>query len=241
MHTMMSDFLPRFRVFCRRHKRFVFSTIVFVFAVWVFLELADDAPEGDYLGLEEPFMLMFREKDDVSQAVGPWWVTEAARDITALGGTAVLTLMTVLVLGYLLLHRKPRSALLVLVAVVGGTLLNVALKAGFGRARPDFVPHLAESANSSFPSGHSMAAATIYLTLGALLSRTVTRQRERAYLIATALLLSFLVGFTRVFLGVHYPTDVMAGWAAGTAWALLCWDASFVLQQLGLVRPASES
>ncbi len=237
----MNEFLLRSRAFCRRHRRFVFSAIVFAFAVWVFIELADDAPEGDYLEIEKRVMLAFREEGDASEAVGPWWVAEAARDITALGSTAVLTLMSLLVLGYLLLRGKPRLALLVFVAVAGGVALNIGLKACFERERPDFIPHLVEASSSSFPSGHSMASSIIYLTLGALLSRTVKRRREKAYFICAALSLSFLVGLTRVFLGVHYPTDVMAGWAAGTAWAILCWDASFVLQQLGFVRAWSDS
>ncbi|HEX9786004.1 MAG TPA: phosphatase PAP2 family protein [Opitutaceae bacterium] len=181
-------------------------------------------------------MLSLRKEGDLSQTIGPWWLAEAARDVTALGGRTLLTLMTVLALGYLVLRGRPRSALLVFVAVVGGSLLSVALKAWIGRGRPDFIPHLTEVSSASFPSGHSMLGSTVYLALGALLSRTVERRREKHYFICAALLLSFLIGLSRVFLGVHFPTDVIAGWAAGTAWALLCWNSSFVMQRLGLLR-----
>ena len=109
----------------------------------------------------------------------------------------------------------------VLGATTGGMLVSTGLKELFDRPRPG-IRALHEVYTSSFPSGHSMAAATIYLTLASLLSRTVTRRREKVYLVSTALFLTFLVGFSRVFLGVHYPTDVLAGFAVGFAWAIFC-------------------
>ncbi len=128
-----------------------------------------------------------------------------------------------------------------LVAAAGGGLLSVALKQVFARTRPDIVPHLVTVEGLSFPSGHSMAAAVIYLTLGALLARFAARRRIRVYVIAVSLGLTLLIGITRVCLGVHYPTDVLAGWAAGLGWALLCWLVARYLQHRGAVESPAAS
>jgi len=143
--------------------------------------------------------------------------------------------------GYLVLQHHYGAAALVIVASAGGGALSVGLKQLFGRGRPDIVPHLVHVNDPSFPSGHSMVALVIYLTLGALLARFTTRRRVRVYLIANALSLTFLIGVTRVCLGVHYPTDVLAGWCAGLAWALLCWLVARYLQYRGAVEaPVSQ-
>jgi undecaprenyl-diphosphatase len=111
----------------------------------------------------------------------------------------------------------------VLVSIVGGLLLSSGLKAMVSRPRPDVVPHLSIVYTSSFPSGHSMLSAVVYLTLGSLLAATTQQTVLRIYVLAVAVLLSVIVGVSRVYLGVHYPTDVLAGWVAGLGWALLCW------------------
>ena len=126
------------------------------------------------------------------------------------------------VLGYLALAGHRRAAWLVAVASGGGLVVSTVLKAGFGRDRPDVVPHLAPAFTASFPSGHSMLAAVVYLTLGALLAVILPGRRIRAYALAVALVLVLLIGLSRVYLGVHYPSDVLAGWAAGLAWGALC-------------------
>jgi undecaprenyl-diphosphatase len=140
--------------------------------------------------------------------------------VTALGGVTVLTLVTLAVCGFLALVRHFRSLLLVLGSTVGGAVLNSTLKALFARPRPVVVPHLAEAYAPSFPSGHAMLSAIVYLTLGALLAQLTERRWLKAYVLGVAVLLSFLVGLSRVFLGVHYLTDVLGGWMAGLAWAL---------------------
>jgi undecaprenyl-diphosphatase len=111
---------------------------------------------------------------------------------------------------------------LVLASGLGAMTINAALKAGYARARPVLVPHLTEVADTSFPSGHAMGSAAVYLSLGLLLARVLRRRIEKTYAIASAMLLTLLVGASRVYLGVHYPTDVLAGWLAGIAWALAC-------------------
>ena len=115
---------------------------------------------------------------------------------------------------------------LVAIAAGGGGFLSTVMKQLFGRDRPDVVPHLVAVTSSSFPSGHSMLAAIVYLTLGALLARFAARRRTRVYLLTVALFVTFVVGSSRVYLGVHYPTDVLAGWCIGSAWALTCWVAA---------------
>ncbi|MEO7413841.1 MAG: phosphatase PAP2 family protein [Opitutaceae bacterium] len=215
---------------------FALGAALFVLAAWVFAELADDAVPGNYLELETKIMRSFRHPDDLSRGLGPPEVTLAMRDITALGSTTVLTLVVALVLGFLFLCRRYRAALLILTATLSGTIIGSSAKNIIDRDRPQIVPHLTEVSSKSFPSGHSMMSSVVYLTLGALLAQTTARRREKVYVIAAACLLTVLIGMTRVYLGVHYPTDVVAGWAAGVAWALLCWGIAWWLQRHGQLR-----
>ena len=164
----------------------------------------------------------------------------AVRDLTALGGVAVVGLTTAAVVGFLLIDRKRHAALLVAAATLGGQALSLVLKESFGRPRPDVVPHLMAASTSSFPSGHSLTAAVTYLTLGTLMARLVERRSLKLYVIGMALLVTALVGASRVYLGVHYPTDVLGGWAAGLAWAIGCGQAAQWLQRRGVVEPKVE-
>lgn len=214
---------------------------VFSMAVWGFVALADDAPEGDYLSTENQILRAMRTAADPAIGIGPVWVPEAMRDLTALGSFLVLGIVVLLVVGWLLMRGHQRTAFLVLVATVSGMLIGHGFKVMFGRERPTIVPHLTEETSLSFPSGHSMMSSVVYLTLGALIARAVPRRREKVYVVAAAVLLSLLVGISRVYVGVHYPTDVLAGWAAGTAWALLCSAVSWWLQRRGdLWRPPGD-
>lgn len=205
-------------------------------SVWVFAQVVDEVLEGELHQLEQRVMLSLRAPEDPTRPIGPWWVSVAAQDVTSLGGIAVLTVMIVLVLGFLLLERMYHAALLVLISTGGGLGLSTLLKSSFARERPDVVPHLTEVMTMSFPSGHSMLSSVVYLTLGALLARTVSRRRVKIYFIHAAFFLSFVIGVSRIYLGVHYPTDVLAGWSAGTAWALLCWLVAYWLQRRGAVE-----
>ena len=162
--------------------------------------------------------------------LGPPFVQEAARDITSLGGTAVLTIVTAIAAGFLALDGRKHMALFVLAAILGGVGAGTILKDGFDRPRPELVPYSDYASGASFPSGHSMMSAVTYLTLGALLARSHERKRLKAYFLLVAMSLTFAVGVTRVYLGVHWPTDVLAGWTAGAIWALLCWLAARWLQ-----------
>ena len=188
-----------------------------------FALISDEVVEGETHAFDHAVLLQLRAAGNPDDPVGPRWVEAAARDVTSLGGIPVLTLVSLIVAGYLLIDRRYSAALLVVVSVGGGMLLNAGLKAGFDRPRPDLVAHAVEVHTLSFPSGHAMLSAVTYLTLGALLARTPTRRRQSVYVLAVAVLLTLLIGVSRVYLGVHWPTDVLAGWCVGAAWAMGCW------------------
>lgn len=208
--------------------------------VWLFFALASEVSEGDTLSLDRAALLSLRDPANLSDPIGPPWLEEAVRDLTSLGSIVVLSVLTLAITGFLVLNGRRRIALLVLVAVAGGLLGSHLLKLGFRRARPDLVPHRAVVSSTSFPSGHAMNSAATYLTLGALLARVQKRRRLRFYILCLAAFLTLLVGFTRVYLGVHWPTDVMAGWTAGGIWAVLCWMAALRLQGEGAIEKPGE-
>jgi undecaprenyl-diphosphatase len=207
-------------------------------ALWAFLAIADEVLEGETHAADEAILLALRTAGDPADPIGPPWLEEMGRDATALGGVAVLTFITVAAVVYLLLAGKRRAGLFVAVSVTSGILLSSALKAGFDRPRPDLVPHGSIVHTASFPSGHSMMAALVYLTLGALLARLQPRRRLKVYLLSLAVLVTLAVGVSRVYLGVHWPTDVLAGWSAGAGWAMLSWLAAVLLQRRRSIESA---
>ncbi|MBL6455087.1 phosphatase PAP2 family protein [Belnapia sp. T6] len=173
--------------------------------------------------LDEAVLMALRQPGDPKQPIGPAWLALTLRDVTALGGIPVLALLTAIALGFLLVARQGRAAALLLLALPGGLVLNTLLKRGFDRPRPDLVAHLVQVESSSFPSGHAMLSAIGYLTLGALLAGAAAPRRQRGYILGVAVALTLLIGASRVYLGVHWPSDVLAGWCLGTAWAGSCW------------------
>jgi undecaprenyl-diphosphatase len=211
------------------------------FFAWAFVELADDVREGDTHALDSALLLALRSPGNVADPLGPSWLEESARDITGLGGYAILTILTIAAVAYLLMTGRRAAALLVLAAIVGGTLLSTGLKMGFERPRPDLVPHATRIYTASFPSGHAMLSAITYLTLGALLTRVEKSRRIKAFIMGLAIAMTLLVGMSRVYLGVHWPSDVLAGWSVGAAWAALCWFVALQLQRRGQVEKPGES
>jgi undecaprenyl-diphosphatase len=202
-------------------------------AIWAFAILADEVVEGETHAFDRAVLLAMRAPEDPAQPWGAPWFTELVRDCTALGSVGILTFMIMAVVGFLLLQGKTRVTVLVIMAVGGGILLSTALKRGFDRPRPDLVPHGVLVHTASFPSGHAMLSAVVYLTLGALLARVQPQRRLKAYVLTIAVGLTVLVGLSRVYLGVHWPTDVLAGWVAGAAWALMVWCIALWLQLHG--------
>lgn len=202
-----------------------------------FAGLAAAVGDGGTRGFDTRLILALRTAGDTARPIGPAWLASAMLDFTALGGTAMLTLVTLIAAGYLLAARKAATAGFVVVAVAGGSLLNVAMKSGFDRARPDLVAHLVQVRSASFPSGHAMNSAVVYLTLAALIARAVPGRRLKLFVVAVGIGLTLLVGSSRVFLGVHWPTDVLGGWAVGASWAMLCWRVELWLQRRSAIEP----
>ena len=205
-------------------------------AFYAFFVLADEVIEGDTRTLDTKILLSLRVPGDPSDPIGPPWLEEAMRDLTALGGTTLLTLVTLAVLIYLMLLRKRHTAVMVVASIAGGALLSTLLKWMFARPRPDIVPHGMEVYTASFPSGHSTMAAVVYLTLGALLARSQAQQGVKVFLLSLAACVTVIVGISRLYLGVHWPTDVLGGWALGAGWACLCWLTMLWLQEKGEVE-----
>lgn len=184
--------------------------------------LTDEVLEGETEAFDRAVLLAFRDPANPANPIGPDWLASVVRDFTSLGSTAVLSLIVVAVAVYLLLDGRRLSAALVLVSTLGGWVMGNGMKILFGRERPDVVPHLMNEITLSYPSGHALMSAVIYLTLGALLARAERRRAFKAYLFGVAVFVAFVVGLTRLYLGVHWPTDVVAGWGLGTAWAMGC-------------------
>ena len=203
---------------------------------WGFIELAGEVSEGSTLAFDRRLLLSLRSAADIADPIGPGWLEESARDITGLGGHVILGLITLATIGYLLMTRRRGAALLVLASVGGGMIVSTLLKLGFERPRPDLVPHATQVYTASFPSGHAMLSAVVFLTLGALLARVHKPRRVKLFFLSLAMVLTMLVGFSRVYLGVHWPSDVLAGWCVGAAWAGLCWYAALLLQRKGQVE-----
>lgn len=205
--------------------------------ILAFGQLAAEVVEGETLDFDRAVLLAMREPGNPAEPIGPAWFDEAARDITALGSFACLGLLLASVTGYLLLRGKRATATLLLVSVGGGTIVSTLLKYAFARPRPDVVMPAARVFTASFPSGHATMSAITFLTIAALLARAEAKPRLKAYILVLGVALTVLVGSSRIYLGVHYPTDVLAGWCLGAAWAAMCWGIATRLQRRGAVEP----
>lgn len=205
---------------------------------WGFVAIADEVRDGSTRSVDETLLRAMRSPSDLSDPVGPPWVEEMARDFTSMGGAAILIFLVLATATYLILAGKRHAAMFLVVAAGGGQLLSLLFKLGFARPRPDLVPHGTYVYSTSFPSGHAMVSAVTYLTLGALLARMHRPPALKAFFLGIAIALTLVVGTSRVYLGVHWPTDVVAGWAAGSVWASLCWLVAVAFQRRGKVEAA---
>ena len=213
-------------------------TAIFAIAglILIFGHIAEEVFEGDSAKFDETILLFFRNANDSLDPIGPPWVEEAARDITALGSYTVLSIIFSAVVAYLVMVKQRAAAFWVFAAVSGGIVLSNLLKLIFERPRPNLVPHAVPVFTTSFPSGHATLSAITYLTLGALLASLHTSVRFKIYFLGLAVLLTVAVGISRIYLGVHYPTDVIAGWCIGAAWAAFCWSFFHWLQGRGQIE-----
>lgn len=213
------------QVWSRRSREIVagIAGSIVLLVIALFMELASEVREGDSTWWDEGILKALRRTDDPRLTIGPHWLFEAAMDATALGSPMVLTFFMLASIGFLYFEGQKRVALMTMITTGGGALLSLVLKQIFMRPRPSVVPHLRDVASSSFPSGHTMGAAVVFLTLGVMFMKSFKSRRAKAYCLFWAAFLTFIVGASRVFLGVHYPSDVLGGWIAGIGWALGCY------------------
>ncbi|MCR5855610.1 phosphatase PAP2 family protein [Mesorhizobium sp. J428] len=210
---------------------FVLAAIAGVGA-YAFLQIADEVSEAEFDALDRGLLMAFRQPDDLATPLGPPWFREFMAELTALGGYPLLTIIVALVVGYLIVARMFGPALFTVLAVVSGTAVSQLLKVLYDRPRPDVVEQLVTVHTASFPSGHAAMSAVVYLTLASLIVRLVDSTAIRVYVLVVALLLTVSIGISRIYLGVHWPSDVAAGWAFGIAWASLSWLAVAALRAL---------
>ncbi len=240
----LPPFLPRFVSWVRHGGRLEIAILIALFlavaGLWTFGVLAVEVLEGNNVKFDARILLALRQPGNPAVPIGPPWMLQVARDVTAFGGAFGIGLITLAVLGYLLLERRYGFFTLVIVSVYGGSALALLFKTWFHRPRPQIVPHLTDISTASFPSGHSMISSVAYLTMAALLARAAPDLITKIYFLAVAVLLIAIIGVSRLYLGVHYPTDVLAGWAMGSAWAILCCLAAHFLAQKRVVVPDKE-
>jgi len=217
--------LARIRGFGWAEVALLVASLVVVACTYSVIELADEVTEGSTRTVDEWILRSLRQVDDAAVPIGPAWLREAWLDVTALGSVAVLLLTVIAVVGFMGIQRQYAMIPWTILTTASGTVVAASLKYFIARDRPTIVPHLREVTSPSFPSGHAMVSAIVYLTLGILLMQVVQGRAAKFYCLMWAMFLTFLVGVSRIYLGVHYPTDVLAGWMAGSAWALVCWIA----------------
>lgn len=190
-------------------------------ALGVALALVDEIALGKSLRLDSRLLLALRRPGELDVPIGPAWLLQSAIDISALGGFTLQWLLGLACVAFLLLIRQRWEAVWLVASLGGASFLNSIFKLSLNRPRPELVPHLVRVSNASFPSGHAMISAAIYLTLAAMLAEAQTSRVTRGFLMAMAVVLVLLIGVSRVYLGVHWPSDVLAGWCFGSVWAVI--------------------
>ena len=205
------------------------ALLIIALGVMTFVEVADDMTEAD--GQQFDLQVLHWLQPVAGEPRGPWWLHEAAADLTSLGGISVLTLFAVIAFSFLLIQRKRLSALLLVVGLIGGVALSEGLKALFERERPPIAYQAVETLNASFPSGHALLSTVFYLTLGVMLTRAFPQKRFKAFVLGSAITIALLIGLTRIYLGAHWASDVIAGWCAGAAWAMALWLVAYAVER----------
>ncbi|MEQ8482376.1 MAG: phosphatase PAP2 family protein [Hoeflea sp.] len=191
--------------------------------VYAFIEIADELAEGELRKIDEGLFLLLRSPADRSVPIGPAWLQETAVEITAIGGYPLIVLTLGAVAGFFVVTRRYGAAVYAVLSVGTGALLSQTLKNYYGRPRPDLVDHLDTVHTMSFPSGHALVTTVTYLTLASIVIGFLDSRRARFYVLSFAVFVAVIVGVSRVYVGVHWPSDVAAGWALGAAWASLSW------------------
>lgn len=227
LHPRLAPWIER----ARREIAALAALVALALAANVFLEIADEVGEGEAGSFDRAILYALREPGDPTQPIGSHLLQIMAADLTALGSVTDLGLIVLFVVGIFLSLRRWREALLLLLASGGGLAISQGLKMLYNRDRPPLELHAVEVVNASFPSGHAMLSAAIYLTMGALVARFAEKRRIKVFVMAGAVFLALAVGLSRIYLGVHWPTDVIAGWCVGGAWATFCWLIAYVWER----------
>ena len=192
-------------------------------ALWIFFTLGSEIGEGDTSAFDRQLITLLRTSGNSGEPIGPAWFKDSMRDVTALGGFTFLTLMTIVVVLALLFHRKRREAIILTATAVSAQISIEILKFLYDRPRPALLIPQIRAFTKSFPSGHTAESTAIFLTVATVIASLETKHHTKilAYTVATFAILA--VGFSRVYLGMHWPTDVLGGWVLGTAWAAAAW------------------
>ena len=209
-------------------------------ALLLAVKISGELLEGESFRFDPAILEALRRPGQPGTPIGPTWLLQSATDLSALGGFTLLCLFSVGGLGYLVWIGRRAEAAWIAASLVGASLLNLGLKSWMHRPRPFVVPHLAQVSTASFPSGHAMVSAAVYLTLGLMLAEAQPRTRpgRRLFIAGFAALLVLLIGCSRVYLGVHWPSDVLAGWCFGGVWALVVFAADRWLKAQAKARAA---
>jgi len=180
--------------------------------------LASELLEGESFAFDRYILLALRRPGHLNVPIGPVWLQQSAIDISALGGFTLMWLAGGTAIALFVRAGRHAQAAWLALSLIGASMLDALLKQWLHRPRPDIVPHLARVTSASFPSGHAMIAATVYLTLALMIADAWPRTRRIAVVLAVTLVV--LIGVSRVYLGVHWPSDVLAGWSLGIVWAV---------------------
>lgn len=222
-------FLRRMLRIARTEIAVLSALFIIALGVMTFVEVADDMTEPDGQAFDQAVLTWMQPVP--GEPRGPWWLREAAADLTSLGGISVLTLFAIIAIVFLLIQRKRLSALLLVLGLVGGVALSEGLKGLFGRERPPADFQAVDTLNASFPSGHALLSTVFYLTLGVMLTRAFPHTHLKAFVLGASIQIALLIGLTRAYLGAHWASDVFAGWGVGAAWAMALWLVAYAVQR----------
>jgi undecaprenyl-diphosphatase len=223
INRMLSKPVRSVLAFARSEAVMLAALAIIAATLLGFFDLAEDMVEGSQDAFDMRVITALHSGADPSNPIGPAWLDRAMLDLTSLGSLAILVTVSLVVAGYLIFQGQKWKALALAIALGGGLVLSETLKSVFERTRPPDIYRTAEALNASFPSGHALLSTVVYLTLGAMLARAVKQRRLKTYVLGVAIMVALIVGVSRVYLGLHWPSDVMAGWCLGAAWAMACW------------------